>query len=196
MKRHLIQCINCPEEWKRQIRATGSEGRNTQNKENENPLEPNVPSENAQNSTDLPQTPLSDGIKENLHTLLAKAVYVTGTPLSMVEHPLWINFFEKLQPQYKLPSRKTISTTILEKTYNSMHRELKEDLMTQKCLHLLLDGWSNYRNEEVTIVENAVKEKILENVDQRIQMCLKPIHYAAYLLDPAEQGAELDQNQN
>ncbi|CAG4939173.1 unnamed protein product [Parnassius apollo] len=49
---------------------------------------------------------------------------------------------------------------------------------------------------EVIIVENDVKDKIPENVDQRIQMCLKPIHYAAYLLDPAEQGAELYQNQN
>uniref|UniRef100_A0A6P7GD29 Uncharacterized protein LOC114340764 n=1 Tax=Diabrotica virgifera virgifera TaxID=50390 RepID=A0A6P7GD29_DIAVI len=41
----------------------------------------------------------------------------SGSPLSLVEHTLWIDFFKKLRPSYKLPTRKCVSTTLLDKEY-------------------------------------------------------------------------------
>lgn len=157
MKRHLLKCINFPEDGKRQLRSNlaalvrSKDGDSTlqsiTNRENVRP----IPELDRTESTSFQPTErnMSDGHREDLHKLLAKAIYVTGTPLAMVEHPLWINFFEKLQPLYKLPTRKTISTTILDKTFGDMHRDLKGEILSKKCLHLQLDGWSNCRNEGI-----------------------------------------------
>lgn len=48
---------------------------------------------------------------------------------------------------------------------------------------------------EIKIIEDATKNEILDHVDERIDMCLKPIHFAAAILDPTSQGAELNENQ-
>lgn len=134
MKRHLLKCINFSKDGKRQLRSNlaalvrSKDGDSTlqsiTNRENERP----IPELDRTESTSCQPTErnMSDGHREDLHTLLAKAIHdVTGTPLAMVEHPLWINLFEKLQPLYKLPTRKTISTTIVDKTFGDMHRDLK-----------------------------------------------------------------------
>lgn len=82
-------------------------------------------------------------------TLFAKAIFVSGTPLSIVEHPLWIQVFEKLQPNFKMPSRKALSTKYLEKVYKQMRLKLDEELNACNYLHLQCDGWSNLRNEGI-----------------------------------------------
>lgn len=84
-----------------------------------------------------------------LDQLLSKAIFVTGSPLSIVEHPLWARFFDDLQPLYKLPSRKAISTTHLETIYNEMVKEITDELKSINNLHLQCDGWSNQRNEGI-----------------------------------------------
>lgn len=39
------------------------------------------------------------------------------------------------------------------------------------------------------------KNEILMATFRRMTMCIKPIHLAAYLLDPATQGAEMDEEE-
>lgn len=84
-----------------------------------------------------------------LNQSLAKAVFVSGSPLSLVEHPLWIDFFQKLRPAYKLPSRFRMSTTYLEAQYTEMKEEITKIIQETKNLHLQCDGWSNIRNESI-----------------------------------------------
>ncbi|XP_063384249.1 uncharacterized protein LOC134670357 [Cydia fagiglandana] len=55
-------------------------------------------------------------------------------------------FFEKLQPLYKMPTRKTLSTTELNKMNADMHKALNDEFEAQNFLHLQCDGWSNVRN--------------------------------------------------
>lgn len=80
---------------------------------------------------------------------MAKEIFVTGAPLGLFEHKLWINFFEKLRPSFTLPSRKLISTTLLEKEYEFMGKEISTMLNEATNLHLQCDGWSNCRNESI-----------------------------------------------
>lgn len=86
---------------------------------------------------------------ERLTVKFAKAVFISGSPLSLVEHPLWIDFFTDLQPLFKLPSRKNLSTTLLDKVYTEIKKEVMECLKTTSYLHLQCDGWTNVNNEGV-----------------------------------------------
>lgn len=80
---------------------------------------------------------------------LAKAIYVSGAPLAMVEHPLWKEFFNKLRPSYHLPSRKQISTVLLDSQYEKTKQLVEQEIKNANVLHLQCDGWSNLRNESI-----------------------------------------------
>lgn len=88
-------------------------------------------------------------LQETLNQTLAKAVFISGSPLAMVEHPLWVDFFKKLRPSYKLPSRFRMATTYLEAQYTEMKEEVNKALQDTKHLHMQCDGWSNIRNESI-----------------------------------------------
>uniref|UniRef100_A0A2S2P7R5 DUF659 domain-containing protein n=1 Tax=Schizaphis graminum TaxID=13262 RepID=A0A2S2P7R5_SCHGA len=64
----------------------------------------------------------------------------------MTEHPLWIDFFKSIRPAYKLPTRKVLSTTQLDKLYRQMQNNIRDDIDEAKNLHLQLDGWTNINN--------------------------------------------------
>lgn len=82
-------------------------------------------------------------------TLLARAVYATGVPFSLFEHPLWEELFHKLRPAYKLPTRKVLSTTLLEKEFLLVKEQIEKNIESSVNLNLALDGWSNIRNEGI-----------------------------------------------
>lgn len=76
-------------------------------------------------------------------------MYVTGVPLSILEHPLWIEAFRVLRPSYRPPSRKVLSTTLLNKEFQNVKHQVDENIRMANNLHLCLDGWSNIRNEGI-----------------------------------------------
>lgn len=80
---------------------------------------------------------------------LAKAIFVSGTPLSVVEHPLWIQFFKSIRSSFTLPSRKSLATTQLDKQYNEMLVKITSKIESSKNLSLQCDGWTNIRNEPI-----------------------------------------------
>ena len=83
-----------------------------------------------------------------LDEILARAIYSSGSPLSLVEHEDWITFMEKLRPSYELPSRSALSNRLLENEYQ---REalVQTKLAEVSVLALQIDAWSNWRNESV-----------------------------------------------
>lgn len=85
----------------------------------------------------------------DLHRCIAKAIYVTGTPLSLLEHELWQDVFRKLNPTYCPPSRRVLSSTLLNAEYTEMQSNVAEKLRGASVLHLAIDGWSNLRNESI-----------------------------------------------
>lgn len=81
--------------------------------------------------------------------MLARAIYVSGSPLSIVESPLWLDVFKRLRPSFNVAGRKLVSTTLLDKEYNSVKFAVEEELRGSNVLHLQCDGWSNIRNESI-----------------------------------------------
>lgn len=87
--------------------------------------------------------------QESLNQSLAKAICVSGAPLSMTEHPLWLDFFRKMHPSYIPPSRCRIASTYLDSQYAEMQNDITTQLKNSKTLHLQCDSWSNIRNESI-----------------------------------------------
>ncbi|XP_049873495.1 uncharacterized protein LOC126372036 [Pectinophora gossypiella] len=162
MRTHLENCAKCPLD----IRQALSLKNGDQQDENRDPLScissQNMPSSNSESlkeihskqNEDEYDSPvllftITEAARTKLNEKLSKAIYVTGAPLSMTEHPLWKDFFNDLQPMYKMPTRKNLSTTLLEKTYTDMKEEMNEILAAANDLHLQCDGWSNIRNEGI-----------------------------------------------
>lgn len=136
MINHLLKCSRCPDRVKEDLENKFKPVTNQAHALADTSSEP-------ANTNDLM---MSDQQKQEIHSLLAKAIYVTGTPLSIVEHPLWQKLFFKIQPAYKLPNRKAISTKHLENTFKEMNDELEGELMNINDLHLQLDGWTDINN--------------------------------------------------
>ncbi|XP_008182740.1 uncharacterized protein LOC103309331 [Acyrthosiphon pisum] len=87
--------------------------------------------------------------KVRLNEKLALAIIVSGSPLSMTEHPLWIDFFKQIRPTFKLPCRKSISTVYVDKVYAEMQSSITYDLFDANDLHIQLDGWTNINNDGI-----------------------------------------------
>ncbi|XP_052750759.1 uncharacterized protein LOC128200667 [Galleria mellonella] len=148
MLQHLITCPKSPETLKDSMKLIKDSSSKTK-MSGLSEIETNdsfiSPSSSANTTINAEFQDTDDHIK----TELARAIFVTGTPLSMVQHPLWIQFFEKLQPKFKIPSRKALATKYLDKIYREMRFELNEELNACSYLHLQCDGWSNFRNEGI-----------------------------------------------
>lgn len=87
--------------------------------------------------------------KSILNMKFAKAVFVTRCPLSLHHYYLWQDFFEGLNPMYKIPTRKTLLTSLLDNFYTEMKQSITENVTLSKYLHLQCDGWSNIRHEGI-----------------------------------------------
>lgn len=108
---------------------------------------------------------------------LAEAIFVSGAPIAMVENPVWKKFFKSMRPAFTPPSRKHVSSTLLDKKYEEVKKSLEENLKNAINMHLQCDGWSNIRNEAiinfVITTPEPVFVKFLDTKDNR--------HTAEYL---------------
>jgi hypothetical protein len=125
MERHLKKCLKCPRAIKYKIFGSS--------KNNERELTTN---ETLLEFVSTPALQKPDEKGSSLGLLISKAIFASGAPISMVEHPLWIKVFKKLQPQYKLPSQKQIATNYLDIIHNQMEKDISEDLKRVNSLHL------------------------------------------------------------
>lgn len=71
-------------------------------------------------------------LQEMLNQSLAKAVFVSGSPLSLVEHLLMACFFQKLRLSYRLPLRLRMSSTYLDAQYTELQGEINKQLKNKQ----------------------------------------------------------------
>lgn len=115
--------------------------------------------------------------QEMLNQSLAKAIFISGSPLSMVDHPLWMDFFKKIRPSFQLPSRYRLSSSYLDAQFVEMEGNINKQLEEAKNLHLQCDGWSNLRNESII---NFIISKP-EPIFVKFEMTKSNSHTAEYL---------------
>ena len=81
--------------------------------------------------------------------LLAKAIYSSGTPLSIVDNNQWQIFFRNLRPSFQLPGRNALSGRLLDTECETVKANVESVIREADCVGLICDGWSNLRNEAI-----------------------------------------------
>lgn len=163
MGSHLIKCDKCPAIVRNELKNKTAVNDTSATNDaviattSSHPLSyicHSLESENSEHCLNQPSSSSQKQLKgdedmEKLTVKFAKAIFISGSPLSLVEHPLWIDFFQDLQPLFSLPSRKNLSTTLLDKVHAEIKTEVTECLNTTNYLHLQCDGWTNVSNKGV-----------------------------------------------
>ena len=80
---------------------------------------------------------------------LGRLIYGLGLPFSLVESPFFEAFVRALRPAYHLPCRNKVSGDWLDKHYDRIREQVNTEIEKASSLTLVLDGWTNRRNEAV-----------------------------------------------
>lgn len=92
---------------------------------------------------------MSESDIENAQMKLARAIYASGCPLSLVENKYWLDCMSSIRPAFKMPTRNQMSNSLLDKTYNETVANVKSTVAAAPSVALVVDGWSNIRNEGI-----------------------------------------------
>ena len=76
--------------------------------------------------------------------------FACNIPFSVTEHPSFIEFASALRPGYKPPTRKVLSSTVLDSVTDELQTDMKSKLDGKECTFILEDGCSNCHNDPVT----------------------------------------------
>lgn len=100
---------------------------------------------------------------------LVKLFFGCNISFAVIESVHFKNFVSILNPTYKLPTRKTLSTCILDKLHTKIIAARKESLKNTESV-LLIDGWKNSSantKNVVCVLRNASKKQkvFLESYD-------------------------------
>ncbi|CAI6369789.1 unnamed protein product [Macrosiphum euphorbiae] len=87
--------------------------------------------------------------KKNIDVLLARAVYATAAPLSLVDNYYWTEFFKALRPAYKPPTRHLVSNKLLDDEFSKVKEHTTICIADSDALGVMCDGWTNIRNESI-----------------------------------------------
>ena len=87
--------------------------------------------------------------KKKIDELIARAMYVSGSPLSMFDSLYWRAAVHELRPSYQLPSTYEFSTPLLNAEYSRVMSDVAVKLRAAVSLALMSDGWSNLRAEGI-----------------------------------------------
>ena len=124
MKAHLKNCPNAPLEIKEQY----SEPKNKEQETSE----------------------IDDKInKKETDIKLARAFYASGIPLAVIENPFFVQALHQINPEYNPPSRKVLSTRLLEREYKQISIDVKKLVKNANYICLTSDGWTNIHQEPI-----------------------------------------------
>ena len=93
--------------------------------------------------------PLSNSDKKKFHLHLLQITISCRFPLSWINNPEVIELFKFLNPQIKLPDRKTLSTEILSDVKDFDAMMLEKLVLDRIGVTLSFDGWTNIREQEL-----------------------------------------------
>ncbi|CAG8509983.1 11750_t:CDS:2, partial [Scutellospora calospora] len=127
----------------------------------------------------LPISVLSIRDKTSINRQLLRAIISSNIPLSFVEDPEVIKLFNMLKPGYQLPSRKWISTDILDNVYENVQHGVQQFISDSKFLTLSGDGWTNVSKNSMLnfIVTNEKHESQI----LKIENCSNQRHTGDYI---------------
>lgn len=85
---------------------------------------------------------MSSSDQNELDVFFAKAVYATASSLSMTENQHWLEFFKRLRPSWKVPSRYEMSNRLLDDWVQKVEVVNHKKIAGATTLAIMSDGWS------------------------------------------------------
>ncbi|XP_046405072.1 E3 SUMO-protein ligase ZBED1-like [Ischnura elegans] len=96
--------------------------------------------------------PISQQRHKQLDHQLIKMIAKEYHPLSLVEDKEFKNFVYLLNPNYKLPSRKTVSSTLVPQLYLSTKEMVLNTLRSVHSVSITTDAWTSINNDSFLAV--------------------------------------------
>ncbi|GBC31626.2 ribonuclease H-like domain-containing protein [Rhizophagus irregularis DAOM 181602=DAOM 197198] len=94
--------------------------------------------------------PLSTAENQKFHHLILRVTISCGFPLNWVNNSEVIELFKFLNPEIKLPDRKTLSNKILGDAVEELDKTMLEKLKLDRIgVTMSFDGWTNVREQEL-----------------------------------------------
>ena len=102
-----------------------------------------------------------------VHCQLLRALISANVSFSFVENPEVIKLFKMLRPSYNFPSRKWISTDVLDQVHEEVELEIKKFATDAKFLTLSGDGWTNVSKQSMVsfILTNEKRQSQIWKVE-------------------------------
>lgn len=98
--------------------------------------------------------------------LFARAIYNSACPLSLTEHPDWIDLFQFLRPAFHLPSRHELSNRLLNEEYERLEEDVNSAIARATSVAVMTDSWTNVKYVEYTCNFNFKQKKSSSNLFQ------------------------------
>ncbi|XP_014224862.1 uncharacterized protein LOC106651043 [Trichogramma pretiosum] len=81
--------------------------------------------------------------------LLAKAIYASNAPVSIIDNEHWRTLLNTLSPAFQLPTQERLSTTLLDTTYENVKKSVDQKVREAISLGIQCSYRSNAKNEGV-----------------------------------------------
>lgn len=121
----------------------------------------------------ISKKPLPVRKSQELDRQLVKMIAKGYFPFSTVEDPEFIKFIEMLNPSYKLPTRKTLSNSLLPKFYEEVRTDVEKEVAEAEALCVTTDGWTSSNNDSFI----AVTAHFIDNVSKMKSYLLDCVEY-------------------
>jgi len=96
--------------------------------------------------------PISGYRQKEFDTQLIKMIVKEYHPFSIVDDAEFRKFVSMLCPGYRLPSRKTISNTLIPMHFNEAKQKVLENIKDAFALCITTDGWTSINNDSYVAV--------------------------------------------
>jgi len=140
---------------------------------------PSTPSVSRSSSQSFYFDTIDDETQQKADESLARAIYATGSTLSLTSNVYWQRFFKVIRPAYSPPTRHALDTNLLEAEYVRVQDKVNEAIQNADCIAVISDGWSNIRGEGIiNYILSTPKPVFYKSTDTKDKR-----HTAAYIAD-------------
>ncbi|XP_059589234.1 uncharacterized protein LOC132252439 [Alligator mississippiensis] len=98
--------------------------------------------------------------QEKADERLARAIFASGTPLSITENQYWKEHYKLIHPSYKLPSLYHLSHSLLDREYDRVQTMVIQRIGQGESLTLMSDGWTDIQGNPLLNIMLATSEPI------------------------------------
>jgi hypothetical protein len=90
-----------------------------------------------------------NGQKQETDALLGMAIFAGARPFSLVDDEPMQRFIKALDPQYKIPSRTTVTQSLLADCYRATREELDVILARTRYINITVDESTDIRRRRI-----------------------------------------------